>query len=212
MRDDIKAAVNALKVPYLLHFTRASNLPSIMKHGLQPVGAFANLGIKAEINDQLRLDGRLNGTSLSIAHPNGKMFYRLRKENPAVDWVVLSLHPNILWTKPVLFCKHNAAASEVSRATEEQLSSLNAFNDMFAEIEGLATRQAQSLRDFDPTDVQAEVLVMDPIESGLIKGVAFMSATSRERFAADIGDRQAIISAANKGVFAERTYRRRFSV
>jgi len=63
------------------HFTRANNLPDIIKHGIYPISRIAEIGVTPEINDELRLDGRLDGISLSIAFPNSRMFYKYRQEN-----------------------------------------------------------------------------------------------------------------------------------
>lgn len=115
VREQIQAIAVEKKVPFLVHFTRSENIPSIMRHGLIPMGMANDLGLNPQINDQLRLDGRLNGTSLSISFPNGQMFYRLRKDNPDVSWVVLAISTSVLWSKDVLFCRHNAADNRVSK-------------------------------------------------------------------------------------------------
>ena len=41
---------------------------------------------------------------------------------------------------------------------------------MFEEIDGLPARSEERLKSFDPTDVQAEVLVFDVIEPAYITG------------------------------------------
>ncbi len=38
-------------IPYLLHFTRAINLPSIMTHGIYPVGRAHEVDAAPVIND-----------------------------------------------------------------------------------------------------------------------------------------------------------------
>jgi len=98
-RLEIQAHATAIKVPALLHFTRAANLPSIMKHGLYPISRVDEIGISPEINDELRLDGHREGTSLSIAFPNYRMFWKCRQDNKAAEWVVLGVHPSVLWLK-----------------------------------------------------------------------------------------------------------------
>ncbi len=100
---DIQAIALEKKIPFLVHFTRAENLPSIMKHGLLPVQLARERGIEQLINDTQRLDGRLNGTSLSVAFPNGQMFFKLRNENPDTRWTVLAIANSVAWSKPVYF-------------------------------------------------------------------------------------------------------------
>lgn len=121
-RQAIQAHATAIQVPCLLHFTRVVNLPSIMQHGLFPVSRTAEIGVAPVINDELRLDGHQDGTSLSIAFPNYRMFWKYRQDNVGVDWVVLGIHPSVLWTKDCAFCRHNAADARIpdSQTSEQE--------------------------------------------------------------------------------------------
>lgn len=157
----IQAHATGIQVPYLLHFTRVVNLPSIMAHGLYPIGRAHEIGAVPVINDQWRLDGHKNSTSVSIAFPNSQMFFKCRKDNEGIDWVVLVLHPAALWTKDCAFCRHNAADARISGQQLPLLKIPQAFIGMFEEIEGHVSREEQKLKTFDPTDVQAEVLVLE---------------------------------------------------
>lgn len=208
MKAQIQATSTRLNIPHLVHFTRARNLPLIMQHGLQPAAAFPQLNIAPEINDQLRLDGRLNGTSTSIALTNDRMFYRLRQENPGVEWAVLAISRKVLWEKDVLFCRHNAADARVSRLGDNDLRSHDAFTSMFAEIDGCRSREDQRLKPFDPTDVQAEVLVMEPIETHFIVGAAFEDRATKEAYEGLF--RKALLYDRGKGYFANRRYNREY--
>ncbi|MFH4181086.1 DUF4433 domain-containing protein, partial [Acinetobacter baumannii] len=53
----IQAIVTAKNIPYLVHFTRVDNLPSILNNGFYPQSRKMQLlnGI-SHINDELRLD------------------------------------------------------------------------------------------------------------------------------------------------------------
>ncbi|WP_423606538.1 DarT ssDNA thymidine ADP-ribosyltransferase family protein [Sphingomonas sp. MS122] len=209
-REKIQEIALARKVPFLVHFTRAQNVPSILKHGLLPRSFAQKIGLDPVINDAERLDGRLDGTSVSIAFPNGSMFYRLRNANPDIDWVILAISPSVLWSKKVLFCKHNAADSRISQVSSEDLSRAEAFEDMFAEIEGHESRSDQGLKACDPTDVQGEVLVMEPIEPEFILGALFNTDAARDAYQIDFGRRKLIVHKGRKGLFANRTYYRKF--
>jgi len=207
-KEAIQAHATALQVPFLTHFTRVKNLPEIMQYGIYPVSRVAEIGVAPEINDQLRLDGHRDGTSLSIAFPNDRMFYKYRKENPEIEWAVLTIQPAVLWTKNCAFCRHNAADARISCQPLAQLKSSEAFVGMYEEIEGLKARQEQKLKPFDPTDVQAEVLVFDVIEPGLIGAVAFESHATLANYQGILGDRQVFANDKNKGYFATRSYGR----
>lgn len=209
-KDRIQAIALAKKIPFLVHFTRVDNVASIMQNGLLPVSFANEQGIRPVVNDAQRLDGRLNGTSLSIAFPNGSMFYRLRNENPETKWAILALSPSVLWSKDVLFCRHNAADKKISELPADLLRRPEAFEGMFAEIDGHESRANQSLKDFDPTDVQAEVLVMEAIEPEFIIGALFNEESVRNEYGGHLGLRKLIVHRGRKGLFANRTYYRKF--
>lgn len=213
-RQAIQTHAAAIQVPYLLHFTRVTNLPSIMAHGLYPIARAHEVGAVPDVNDQLRLDGYRNGTSVSIAFPNSQMFYKYRKacqdNGEDVDWAVLVLHPAVLWTKDSAFCRHNAADARISGLPLAGLKTLQAFTGMFDEIEGHTSREEQKLKGFDPTDVQAEVLVLDVIEPQYILGAVFEKAAVRDAYAAHLGERKSYLHANNKGMFASRGYVRKY--
>lgn len=209
-REKIQAAALAKKIPLLVHFTRAENVQSIMENGLLPVSMARENGIKPVVNDEMRLDGRMNGTSLSIAFPNGSLFYRFRNDNPGVDWVILAISNSVLWSKEVLFCRHNAADCRISNLSSDELRTADAFAAMFDEAEGIETRASQGLKDFDPTDVQAEALVMEPIEPEFILGALFNDSIAKERYSNHFGKRKLLVHQGRKGFFANRTYYRKF--
>lgn len=205
-RQAIQTHAAKIKVPFLLHFTRAANLPSIMQHGLYPISRVDEIGATPQINDKLRLDGYLDGISLSIAFPNYLMFWKYRQDNEGVEWVVLAIHPSVLWLKDCAFCRHNAADARISSQPLEQLMTPAAFTGMFDEIEGIPSRQEQRLKTFDPTDGQAEVLVFDVIEPYLIAGAVFENAATRDLYQGILGNRQISVNRARKGFFAARSY------
>ena len=207
-KQAIQAFTNERKIPYLMHFTRAPNLPLIMKYGLYPIGRVHEIGITPQINDQLRLDGHRSSTSLSIAFPNCRMLWKYRMENEGIYWAILVLDPSILWTKTCAFCRHNAADGRISNQPIASLMTPQAFSGMFDEIDGLASRDEQKLKLCDPTDVQAEVLVFDVIEPHYIIGVVFETNKTRDAYTPHLGDRKTYVHPNNKGVFATRKYAR----
>lgn len=200
--SDLKQFAVNLNIPFLTHFTRVENLASIFANGLYPRTRFGELPSVPTINDTLRLDDHLDGISVSIAFPNNRMFYRLRQENPDQDWAILLLAPSILWTKKCGFCAHNAADARIRSTPFDELCTLESLKGMF-EGEDRAT----FLQPFDPTDEQAEVLVMDAIEPNLIGTPIMFSSAAAQMAAAGILDSRSSRSyPKNKGYFAARSY------
>ncbi|HBP5652867.1 TPA: DUF4433 domain-containing protein [Pseudomonas aeruginosa] len=205
-RNAFHAHATAISVPYLVHFTRVVNLPSIMQHGLYPMSRMDEIGAVPQINDDLRLDGHLGGISLSIGFPNYRMFYRLRQENPCVHWSVLVIDPTVLWVKDCAFCRHNAADARISHQPLGQLKTIEAFVGMYAEIEGLDSRLNQRLRTYDPTDGQAEVLVFDVIEPQFILRAAFEHEAVRLDHEGIFNGRLLETHRTGRGFFAARSF------
>ena len=206
-KEAIHLHAKNIGIPWLVHFTRAVNLPNIMKYGLYPRSRTSEISVTPQINDVHRFDGHIDGTSLSIAFPNSKMFYKCRQENPNVDWVVLAVNPAALWTLDCAFCRHNAAATVISKLPIESLKTFEAFQGMFEEIEGLPKRGEDRLKSYDPTDVQAEILVFDVIPPQYIFGVGFNSDLVKQQYAEHLGSRQAVVY--KYGMFSNRADVRR---
>lgn len=199
--------VRARNVPFLVHFTRTTNIPSIMEKGILPRDAFEANQVTAEINDELRLDGHLDGTSVSIGFPNSKMLWKLRQENPGVNWAVLVIAPSVLWTHDCAYCHHNAADGRISDLALKDLKSFDAFERLYEVHEGF-DRQADKLKKFDPTDVQAEVLVFDPISPELIFGAAFERSAIKSQYDRHFEGRKSVFH-GSRGFFSDRSYHRR---
>lgn len=202
---EIRKFAEEIKVPALVHFTPIGNLASILENGLL---CRSDIDEDAEINDELRLDGRENTISASIAFPNSSMFYKYRQEKGGL-WAVVAISKRVLWDLDCLFCKHNAADARISRLPETSLCSIDAFKSMYDEHAGLQSRADQKLRTYDPTDVQAEILIKNHVPSKYIVGVVFPDTPSKEKHAHLTTKRKVVEHSRNKGFFASRSYVRR---
>jgi len=202
----VREAVEARGIPYLVHFTRTLNLPSIFQHGIVPRDEFDNAEIGAHMNDELRLDNQLGANCLSIAFPNAKMLWKLRQENPGTNWAVIILSRTILWEMPCAFCPHNAAAGAITCQPIQNLQTAAAFEAMFAPLPDV-DREAESLKPFDPTDVQAEVLAFGRIAPEKILGAVFQRRPIRDQYQHLFGQRTTYVH-GDRGFFSQRWYHR----
>ncbi len=136
MNQAVKEKAESLGIKFLVHFTRTVNLPSMLADGIIPRASVLATNSAAQHNDEHRYDNRRDGTCISIAHPNGPMLYKYRKENPAVAWVVLALSSSILWEKRCAYCKYNAATAEMRDTPLAELSTIKAFDTMYDDVVG----------------------------------------------------------------------------
>jgi ssDNA thymidine ADP-ribosyltransferase, DarT len=207
----IELSSTEFKIPFLVHFTRIENLPSIIAHGIHARGRLRE-EIEIVSNDDLRLDGHTEATSVSIAFPNSRMFYKYRLATPNSGWVVLLLENFILWTRNCAFCAHNAADSRVNGRPIEELRTHDAFLTMFTDMPGAGSRIEQRLKPCDPTDVQAEVLVFNIIPSKLIRAIVFESATTMKSFEQTQPIGVQALCRTSKSFFSDRKYVRSLEV
>ena len=171
----MKASIESKGIDYVWHFTRLANLDGILTHGLVTRQKIQAVGMPSEFNDHYRLDGQEDSICCSIGHPNYKMFYRLRMENPDSEWVVVVIKPSVLWEKECAFCVTNAACNSVTSTPLQDRKGPAAFNRLYDEAPGKPPRADLGISEGCPTDPQAEVLVLGDIEPHYFVGVVTQS-------------------------------------
>jgi hypothetical protein len=197
----IRAQVEALGIPHLVHFTRCENLPSILRHGLLSVTDCAALGVQEIRNDPLRLDTNLDGISLSVSCPNYRMFYKQRQNDPTADWAILLLSTSILWDKRCGFYRHNAADARMRNLPRSEVTHSDALGAMFGSKE---QEREDWLLAYDPTDPQAEIMAFDPIEPSFINTIVFETKKACQGWQHVMGGIDTIYAGHGNGLFASR--------
>lgn len=182
MKNALKKAVKAREIRHLLHFTRLANLESILEHGLVGRSVLEENGINHVTNDAHRFDQQNSAVCCSIGHPNYKLFYPFRLNNPDDEWVVLAIKRVVIWSKSCAFCTTNAASNTVTAIPIHERQGFHPFVSMFNEQEDAPSREELGIPDRCPTDPQAEVLVLEPIEPKYIIGAM----TNTERVAREL--------------------------
>jgi hypothetical protein len=180
----LRAQISERQIKALFHFTRESNLNSILHRGLLRRSEIEEKGIDYTYNDDERLDGHLNSISCSISFPNYRMFYRLRCENEGEKWVVLALSPNILIDKTCSYYPRNAATGCYHGVDPNTFQDAAAFDAMFGDVGGIK-REDLNIPTHFTTDPQAEVLVFDDIEPKYIMSVVVNTKQQKERLLAE---------------------------
>lgn len=210
VKSEIQSISESRNIPSLVHFTKISNLGSIIKNGILSKESLLEKRLDFTVNDLVRLDGHSDAISLSIAFPNYKMLYKYMSQDSTISWVILILDPSILWKRKCAFCKHNAADTRISNTPIESLMNGHSFSSMFDDIVGVDgdNRVAQHLMDYDPTDVQAEILVFGKINPSFINSITFVSRQDLNNFSSLVPTIPCILHGHGKGLFASRTYAR----
>lgn len=170
-QKSIRDFCNKRGILHLTHFTRISNLNSILKYGLlsQTELEKRNLIKNVIINDLNRFDNCRDAICTTISFPNYKMFYPIRGRVNQ-NWVVLLLDASILWHLDCAFCKESAASNAVrfiNLATRRKIDSLRMIFEDFENIK----REDLKIPDHFTTNPQAEVLIFNPIGSKYIQKV-----------------------------------------
>jgi len=177
MATTIQEFVAERGITYLMHFTRASNLDSILARGLVPRNTLILEGFDG-LNDQYRIDGT-NAVCLSIGFPNYKMFYGIQKDHAGETWVILWLHPQALWDLDCAFCIANAASNGVTSIPLEQRRGLAAFQAMYADWP-TKPRAELNIPNHYPTNPQAEVLALQGVPRQYVLGIITLNETVRQ--------------------------------
>ena len=171
----------------LFHFTRLPNLPSILANGLLTKDACARAYITPSINDSYRYDGT-GAISVTISYPNYRMFYRLRCENPGVEWVVLKLKRSLLWRTRCAFSDTNAGDGSVYSIPIGHRQGLAALQSMFGDYRDIE-RKSLNIPDHYTTNPQAEVLLLDGAAVDDITGIYFERSATQKQYTALYPDR-----------------------
>ena len=166
----------------LIHFTNEKNLKSIIENGILSKDTLDNRKMAYYYNDEYRFDNLSDTISLSVTFPNYKMFYRLRKENVADDWVVILIDAEKVLSKPCAFCYDNAANSGISVIPLRQRMSVYAFNEMFSDDIFGYKRAEMGLSENETTSPQAEILAFEHIPINAIKCIVFEEDSVRIKY------------------------------
>jgi hypothetical protein len=165
----IRREAELRNVQALLHFTQASNVPSIVTNGLLPRSELISRGLNADASSRFRLDDRDDAVSVSVSAVNWEMFdAKRRKLARQTDWVILALDPSILWTRPCKFY-HRSAARKDMKNHRGRLDGPWAFLKMFEDTSptsrftGASYRYDTGIPDCLTTSPDAEVQVFGTI-------------------------------------------------
>ncbi|MDM0917662.1 DarT ssDNA thymidine ADP-ribosyltransferase family protein [Clostridium perfringens] len=155
----------------LCHFTKSKNLTHIL-------GEFG--GIKSsdkipnhykDVNDLLRLDGKVSHICCSVEYPNLYYFGSIKDNDKLFkDWIILLINPKVMSEVDCLFSPVNAA-TEKGKYIKEGVEGFNKMYENTISTNRRRIRRSLNIPKECPTDFQAEVLVKEYIGNEYIEGI-----------------------------------------
>lgn len=177
IRDAMRRNIN-----HLVHFTCADNIESILENGLLTRECLEYEEMEFDFNDEYRIDEVRDSVSLSVTSPNYKMFYPIRLTHPEKEWVVLKLDAIKVLQLDCAFCYTNAASSEINYIPIDQRRTYEAYLSLFDEEHTEYSRKQLNLSDDEPTNPQAEILVLESIPVEYIEYAFFQNKSVYDKY------------------------------
>ena len=170
--NPIQQECNRRGITRLCHFTQSRNMAHIFDdpYGLYSTRTLRDNDMPHNPTDSSRYDGRDDLVCCSIEYPNTYYFAKVREHDRLFkDWVVLFINRSLMWQPGSNFCPCNAAKDCGAYIQ----NGIRGFQSLFAQTSpGISFSRNSRHLPAAPTDIQAEVLVADPIPLESITGVA----------------------------------------
>jgi hypothetical protein len=132
--------------------------------------------------DSNRYDGRDDLICCSIEYPNTYYLHNVKNKEPLfLDWVVLYIDYKHLWSSDTCFCHRNAAADFGRHIAQGIVAFDKLFSSSTSGSGGRMFNRYHNHLECCPTDIQAEVLLKDPIPLDSIIGIAVQSEEQAQR-------------------------------
>lgn len=176
--------VNRRGITRLCHFTQSRKLLHILT--LRSMMSTHVLQLQhpdlLDVTDTARRDGHLNHICCSIQYPNAWYFRTIQNRDPNFrDWVILALHPRLLWERDVLFCPRNAAAQNGGQLRPGWEGWQALFAPTVQGQGGQTRRRYPQMLASCPTDDQAEALIPEMIPQEYITAIIVPSRDAFEQ-------------------------------
>jgi len=170
---NFRKIIKKRKIESLIHFTSKFNEKSIDEYGILSIEKLKRRNIEFESNDELRLENKLNGVSLSITKRNEFLFEKFKKDKINNRWIEYSIDPKVLIDKECRFYFTNAASGVFykSRGDINLYEDVSDFENMFADVieKTRVIQNRVNKYDNETTCIQAEIIVLGDIEVKYIK-------------------------------------------
>jgi len=173
VREDIPRFLVARNISSLFHFTSIKNLESIAANGFMGRESLRTRDLNFTPSDQIRFEPILDGVCFSLSRPN--YYMAARKIISGHEMVLLELQGlNELLTN------FNFVASPGNFGSPVLKRKIESWPEEFIGGQGLmnlfknpGVRKKYSIPSFEPTDPQAEIIVLEAIPWSFVKKIYF---------------------------------------
>ena len=177
VQADIPRFLAARNITSLFHFTSIKNLESIVTHGFLGRESLKERGLDFTPSDQIRYEPILDGVCFSLSRPNHYM--AARKIVSGHEMVLLELQglDNLLTNYNFFSSPGNFGSPTLKRKIESWPEEFIGGQGLMNLFKSPATREKYSIPDFEPTDLQAEIIVVERLSWSFVKKVYFPNST-----------------------------------
>jgi hypothetical protein len=178
VQEDIPRFLFARNITSLFHFTSIKNLESIAANGFLGRETLSVKNLAFTPSDEIRYEPILDGVCFSLSRPNNYM--AARKIMSGHEMVLLELHglSELLTSYNFIASPGNFGSPLLKRKIEswpEEFIAGQGLMNMFGNSE---VRKKYLIPDFEPTDPQAEVIMLDGVPWSFVKKIYFPNSAS----------------------------------
>lgn len=177
VQQEIPRFLAARKITSLFHFTSIKNLESIVSNGFLGRETLTERGLTFKITDQIRHEPVLDGICFSLSRPN--YYMAARKIISGHEMILLELQE-----LEGLLANYNFIASPGNFGSPTLKKRVENWPEEFFGGQGLMNlfrnseiRRKYAIPDFEPTDPQAEIILLERLPWSYVRKIYFPNET-----------------------------------
>ena len=174
---EIPRFLEARKITSLFHFTSIENLESIATHGFLGRESLNSRNLSFTTSDPIRYEPILDGICFSLSRPNHYM--AARKIISGHEMVLLELQglDNLLSNYNFISSPGNFGSPKLKQRIQSWPEEFIGGQGLMNLFENLEIREKYNVPDYEPTDPQAEIIVVERVPWVYVKKIYFPNAT-----------------------------------
>lgn len=177
VQADIPRFLAARNITSLFHFTSIKNLESIVTHGFLGRESLKERVLEFTPSDQIRYEPILDGVCFSLSRPNHYMAARKIVSGHEMVLPELQGLDSLLTNYNFISSPGNFGSPTLKRKIESWPEEFIGGQGLMNLFKSHATREKYSIPDFEPTDLQAEIIVVERLPWSFVEKVYFPNST-----------------------------------